>query len=369
MMKRFRLSIAITLLFLCVASLRAEKDGGGDPHEFTCSPVLFARVFVEATPAVPGGDSPFGFPTGMIPDDSIDGQDADNLYVTDASYHVVKQVIHTDAGITVNTLAGTGVPGFQDTERDPKTGEIIKYAQFNHPAAIVVDAEHNLYVADAGNACIRKIDPAGNVTTLKVKLGDKPMFPRSLAFGRIDRKPILAVADTNNEALHIINLDNLSESVTFPFTGIKRVDWWLGPDLYPPDGGMWGEMFITDDNGINRVSSGPDGGFEVDLILDSKETGIKVKSLFSDDRGSLYLTTEDNDIIGMQRVGFRYPTRSLLTPCNGAFGSLQTVSTFFNAVMVADTEGSSGTLQLIVPFEFGWRKRCPRCGLFSFASY
>ena len=44
-------------------------------------------------------------------------------------------------------------------------------ARFNVPQAVAVDAAGNAYVADAGNHLVRKIDAAGNVTTLAGKVG------------------------------------------------------------------------------------------------------------------------------------------------------------------------------------------------------
>ncbi|MDP4184612.1 MAG: IPT/TIG domain-containing protein [Bacteroidota bacterium] len=65
---------------------------------------------------------------------------------------------------TVSTLAGTGQAGFQNGEG--------ANAMFNfngqswmRSMGIAVDDNSNVYVADPGNHCIRKIDSAGNVTT------------------------------------------------------------------------------------------------------------------------------------------------------------------------------------------------------------
>jgi len=59
---------------------------------------------------------------------------------------------------TVSTLAGIGGFGFADGP--------AATAQFASPTGVALDGAGNVYVADRGNQRIRKIDTAGNVTTL-----------------------------------------------------------------------------------------------------------------------------------------------------------------------------------------------------------
>lgn len=62
-----------------------------------------------------------------------------------------------DTTIYTSTLAGNGTAGFAN-------GTGIS-ASFSQPAGLSVDAEGNVYVADYGNAAIRKITPDGIVST------------------------------------------------------------------------------------------------------------------------------------------------------------------------------------------------------------
>lgn len=81
---------------------------------------------------------------------------AGNVYVADSGNHVVRKV--SSAGV-VTTLAGTvGAAGSADG--------LGAVARFNRPLGIAVDGGGNIYVADALNGEVRKVTPAGNVSTL-----------------------------------------------------------------------------------------------------------------------------------------------------------------------------------------------------------
>lgn len=97
-----------------------------------------------------GAAARFHFPLGAAVDT------AGNIYLADESNHLIRKV--TSAGV-VTTLAGTaGQSGSTDG-----TGTA---ARFNSPSGLAVDTAGNVYVADTLNHTIRKITPAGEVTTI-----------------------------------------------------------------------------------------------------------------------------------------------------------------------------------------------------------
>ena len=81
---------------------------------------------------------------------------AGNVYVADTFNHTIRKI--TPAGV-VSTLAG--LAGSIGTANG--TGSA---ARFNYPEGVAVDSAGNLYVADTDNHTIRKITPAGVVSTL-----------------------------------------------------------------------------------------------------------------------------------------------------------------------------------------------------------
>lgn len=98
----------------------------------------------------PAASARFFLPYGV----AVDG--GGNVYVADGGNHTIRKIAPDG---TVSTLAGTAqASGYANASGSA--------ARFNTPWGLSVDASNNVYVADSGNHAIRRITPAGVVTTV-----------------------------------------------------------------------------------------------------------------------------------------------------------------------------------------------------------
>ena len=143
-----------------------SKDGGGgearfsNPHALAMDPSgvmyvaqrgdgLIRKVTPQGMVTTLARLTGLGLLTGIAVDAEY------NVYVSDDG-HVIRKI--TREGV-ISTLAGLrGEWG--------STDGVGAAARFYHPSGIVVDGAGTLYVSDSGNHTIRKITPAGVVTTL-----------------------------------------------------------------------------------------------------------------------------------------------------------------------------------------------------------
>lgn len=125
-----------------------------------------------------------------------------NIYVADLRAHVIRRI-----AVSGETAILAGSPG--DSGSDDGIGFA---ASFNGPASVGVDSAGNVFVADANNHAIRRITPAGVVTTFAGKPGvagsrdgecSQATFnnPHGIA---IDPAGNVYVADTDNSTIRRI---------------------------------------------------------------------------------------------------------------------------------------------------------------------
>jgi sugar lactone lactonase YvrE len=144
-----------------------------------------------------------GVAAGFNSPESVTVDVQDNVYVADLGNQSIRKITPDQ---TVSTVAGTPGDDFVDGP-----GNIAK---FSFPAAVTIDTKGDIYVADLGNHCIRKITPDQVVTTFA---GRKPKsdgsdngtaaqakfyLPRGIT---VDSRGIIYVADTGNVRIRKID--------------------------------------------------------------------------------------------------------------------------------------------------------------------
>lgn len=132
-----------------IAPLAPLNSGGAVPVGFYAQASNFTGSglygFVDGAPAT----ARFGNAVSITKDPS------GNYYVADANNNCIRKI---DPSGVVSTFAGSGVKGKDDGAANVAT--------FSYPTGVAADAAGNIYVADYGNHIIRKITPAGVVSTL-----------------------------------------------------------------------------------------------------------------------------------------------------------------------------------------------------------
>jgi sugar lactone lactonase YvrE len=191
----------------------------------------------------PGATAKFGY----LGDLTLDAQG--NAYVVDWNAMIRKI---TPSGV-VSRLAGSGQPGYQDGPGAT--------ARFSIIWGIVLDAQGNVYVADAGNNCIRKITPAGQVSTFAGGTegyadgsGTAAQFrnPKGLA---IDGQGTLFVGDELNHRIRKITPAGVVSTVAGSGTRGSADGPGSAAQFYRPTGiavTQQGDLYVAD-AGNNRI--------------------------------------------------------------------------------------------------------------------
>lgn len=149
-----------------------------------------------------------------------------DLYIADAEQHViVKFQMSDDAKKVLDFKLLGGRIGDADYENDFDGAD----ARFNTPSGIAVDKDENVYVSDAGNNCIRKIDQGllGGVSTFAgsktgesgswsrlTKVGTEARFNNPMGIAYDYKNKLLYVADNGNNIVRALYMDKTVESMT-----------------------------------------------------------------------------------------------------------------------------------------------------------
>jgi sugar lactone lactonase YvrE len=164
----------------------------------------------------------------------------------------------------IATVAGTGVAGFAG-DGGPAT-----MAQLTNPEGIAVDGAGNLYIADRDNHRVRKVTPAGTISTVAGTgaagfSGDGGQASAAQLKGpqgvAVDGAGALYIADTGNSRVRRVAPDGVITTVAgsgtagFSGDGGQAILAQLGaPSALAIDGSA--NLFILDTNRVRKVAPG-----------------------------------------------------------------------------------------------------------------
>lgn len=135
-----------------------------------------------------------------------------NLIFCDVDNNRIRKV---DTHGIISTIAGTGVSGYSG-DGGPATA-----AQFANPGDIAIDSSGNIYVADQLNACVRKINNSGIISSVAgggvSGLGDGGPATSAVLVNpygiTVDRDGNLYIADVNNNRVRKVDTSGIITTI------------------------------------------------------------------------------------------------------------------------------------------------------------
>ena len=261
---------------------------------------LQATSFSEGYKNGTGTQATFRNPGGMVTNSNGD------VFVADIENHCIRKIDkyqNLGNGQVVSTFAGAnptvGLPGYGTSGSTNGTGTA---ARFNKPTDIAMDAAGNMYVTEYDNFTIRKITPAGVVTTLAgaaLSDGTADGTGSAARFGgpwgvAIYNSNSIVVTDPWNTNIRKINIfSGATTTLAGPSTGASpgQVDGTLSEARFKQPKGICvvdGIIYVTDQNIIRAI--------DVDNNSVTTFAGDKSKFSIIDGSGSSAAFTEMSDI-------------------------------------------------------------------------
>lgn len=268
-----------------------------------------------------------------------------NLYIADSANHIIRKI--STNGIVTTVAGRAGMAAFQDGLP----------SLFNSPSGIAISSTGDLIIADTGNHLIRKITPAGVVSTIAGAtaqpgavdaVGTSARFDSPLGLA-ISSDGTIYVADTGN---HTIRAISTNRAVT-TLAGSPG-DWGTVDDSGPAarfNGPLGlaldnnGNLFVSDSNNQTIRKITPDRAVTTWAgapLIDGFVNGHRLDARFSkpaelrfDPRGNLYIADSFNHAIRKISPDGNVTTATGFSGAAGASDGINGRPAFYNPYSLA----------------------------------
>ncbi len=228
---------------------------------------------------------------------------AGTIYIADTGNHRVRKISPAGA---MTTVAGTGVPAF--------TGDGVPAASaaLNRPTALALDAQGNLFIADALNYRLRRVDGiSGRIDTL-AGFGDRGQLDGASGLA-VDARGNVYVSDTNHH--RVLRIDATRSVSSLAGTGVRGYFGDGGAastaQLSAPSGLIMdtsGSLFIVDtgnhvvrrvsaDGRIATVAGNGNLGYTGDGGPSTAATLFDPRGVVVDGSGNLYIADSTTNVV------------------------------------------------------------------------
>ena len=265
-----------------------------------------------------GTQATFRVPAGIVADTN------GVLYICDAENHCIRQMdayVNTSNAQAITTFAGANppgtIPGYGTSGTADGTGSA---ARFNQPRGICIDASGNFYVADYLNFTIRKITPAGVVTTIAGKAevegttdnsdGDLVRFGGPWGIAMLDDNH-LVVTDSWNTNIRKVNINTgATTTIAGPTSGPSpsHVDGTLSEARFKAPKGVVvinGIIYVGDQNLIRAIDianntvttfAGEKTTYSITDGEGANAAFTEIEGLATDGSGVIYVTENSGSV-------------------------------------------------------------------------
>src|SRR5579871_369420 len=259
----------------------------------------------------PGVAASLNGPKGVFADSS------GNVFVADTGNHRIRKINSADF---ITTVAGNGTATYAGD------GSSADASSLSKPSAVIGDSAGNLFIADTGNHVIRKVNPAGIISTIAGTgksgfAGDSALATNALLNSpsglALDAAGNLYIADTQNNRVRKVDRNGIISTVVASLTPTGLAFDTTG-NLYIVENGGNRVRMMNSSGAVSTVAGNGGPGYSGDGALAVNAQLNGPFSIAFDIVGNLYIADAANNAV---REVFLPVPSMVATPAFDVFGA------------------------------------------------